>query len=231
MLRRLVQLDVFVASADAEAAAATLGMPRDELLRDLDELEHVLGVCLVNESMQPTFAARRLAPSARDVLRRADLLFAEADALAAADHTDPALVWPGHGMAPTALADGSSRYLKVNDAFAELVGWSGSELIGTSFREVTYEGDLKADEHDDEDLFVGRVSTYRKTKRYITPAGLVRSAVVTCSRVSQGREVAYLSTAAPAPSSAGDPDDDWWTRRVLEAADRRTSNTPRGHRR
>ena len=27
------------------------------------------------------------------------------------------------------------------------------------------------------------------------------------------------------------PGDDWWTRRVLEAADRRTSNTPRGHRR
>lgn len=197
MLDHLAEFEVFLTSPNLEAAALTLGLTQDELLADINELSDALGVQLVDRTGEPTRAARRLAGPAKDVLIRANELFDIADALATRGDDDPLLLWRGNGPRPSALADHSSRYVKVNDAFARMVGWDNQSLIGLDFRRITHEADLAADEQQDDELFSGELVTYRKRKRYVTPKGRVRHALVTCSRVVHGEEVAYLLVADP----------------------------------
>ena len=101
------------------------------------------------------------------------------------------------GMLPSALADSSCRYLKVNDAFAQLVGWDADDLRGVDFRRITHDADIAADEHHDQELAAGQLATYSKKKRYVTARGEVRPVVVTCSRVMNGGAMAYLVVVTP----------------------------------
>jgi PAS domain S-box-containing protein len=66
------------------------------------------------------------------------------------------------------------RYIEVNDAFAEMLGYSRSDLAGMTFREVTHPEDIDADEQ-------GRVAfitaggrrQHRGEKRYVRADGEV----------------------------------------------------------
>ncbi len=81
-------------------------------------------------------------------------------------------------------ADADGRYIEVNDAFAEMLGYARDALVGMTFREVTHPEDVAADE-------AGRVAfiaaggpgQHRGEKRYIRADGevvwgLVSAAVI-----------------------------------------------------
>jgi PAS domain S-box-containing protein len=63
------------------------------------------------------------------------------------------------------------RFLKVNTALCQMVGYSEPELEKRSFADITYPDDLKADMELAEQLFRGEIPFYRHTKRYVRKNG------------------------------------------------------------
>ncbi len=63
------------------------------------------------------------------------------------------------------------RFLKVNEAFGEMLGYRPSELIGMSFREITHPGDSEVDLRLAEEVLHGTRRSYHIEKRYLTKAG------------------------------------------------------------
>jgi diguanylate cyclase (GGDEF)-like protein/PAS domain S-box-containing protein len=91
--------------------------------------------------------------------RRAGL--AERD-FEAAFHASP------HGVAIVGL-DG--RFLHANQKLAEIIGYSGEELLSLTFQEITHPDDLEADLAQVDALLTGEVDTYEMEKRYYTRDG------------------------------------------------------------
>jgi PAS domain S-box-containing protein len=63
------------------------------------------------------------------------------------------------------------RFLKVNRALCQMVGYSEEELVGLSFIDITHPDDVQADVQAAERLFKGEISSYKMRKRYLTKAG------------------------------------------------------------
>ncbi len=91
--------------------------------------------------------------------RRAGL--AERD-FEAAFHASP------HGVAIVGL-DG--RFLHANQKLAEIIGYSGEELLSLTFQEITHPEDLDADLALVDALLTGEIDTYELEKRYYTRDG------------------------------------------------------------
>lgn len=72
------------------------------------------------------------------------------------------------GISHTTL-DG--RFLRINDRFCEITGYSREALLARSFQDITYPGDLPLDEHLAETLLAGKQETYQREKRYLRPDG------------------------------------------------------------
>jgi PAS domain S-box-containing protein len=72
------------------------------------------------------------------------------------------------GMALVAL-DG--RWLKVNHALCEIVGYSNQELLAKTFQDITHPEDLEADLACVEQMLEGGIVTYQMEKRYFHKAG------------------------------------------------------------
>lgn len=72
------------------------------------------------------------------------------------------------GMALVAL---SGRWLKVNHALCELIGYSTEELLETSFQEITHPDDLDRDLANINLLLCGYISYYHMEKRYYHKKG------------------------------------------------------------
>ena len=72
------------------------------------------------------------------------------------------------GMALVAL-DG--RWIKVNRAMCDIVGYTSAELLATDFQSVTHADDLDADLELLEQLTAGKIRTYQMVKRYIHRSG------------------------------------------------------------
>lgn len=83
-----------------------------------------------------------------------------ADARAYKVMFDQAAVGMGH-------VDLSGKFVKVNKRYSEIVGYPVSELIQTSFQNITYEPDLARDQEYLERLLKGEIETYTIDKRYI----------------------------------------------------------------
>ncbi len=96
------------------------------------------------------------------------------------------------GMVITAL-DG--RYLRVNDAFCEIVGHSREQLEASSVESITHPEDFAADVGALNDLRAGKLSSYASERRYIHALG---HAVQTATQVTVIRHAdgapAYLLT-------------------------------------
>jgi len=203
VLSELAALDAVVKADGVAEAAGLFGVPEAQLEAETASLARLLGVVLTDPRGRPTDDARRLAAAAQDVLSGADLLFRLADELAGVRTSpEPALLWRPEAPRPAALADTAGRYLRVNDEFARLLGRDRACMTGLDFREVTHEADIASDLAEDEALFDGSATAYSKVKRYVTAAGAVRAATVTCSRVRDGQDVAYLLVATPPPAAA-----------------------------
>jgi PAS domain S-box-containing protein len=74
------------------------------------------------------------------------------------------------GMALVSL---EGRWLKVNDALSELLGYTSDEFQRTTFQELTHPDDLQADLEKVKDLVEGKISGYRMKKRYFHKQGNV----------------------------------------------------------
>ena len=72
-----------------------------------------------------------------------------------------------------ALVSIHGRWLRVNRALCELVGYSEEELLQTDFQAITHPDDLEADLKLVADMLEGRIERYAIEKRYIHRAGNV----------------------------------------------------------
>ncbi len=69
------------------------------------------------------------------------------------------------------LIDMAGTYLRVNSAFAAMVGRPPEDLVGRSFREVTHPGDADADDAAVRNAISGTVPGLTREKRYLRPDG------------------------------------------------------------
>jgi PAS domain S-box-containing protein len=63
------------------------------------------------------------------------------------------------------------RFLKVNNALCQMVGYSEAELVQMSFADITYPDDISADVELAERLFRQKIPFYRMQKRYVKKNG------------------------------------------------------------
>lgn len=70
-----------------------------------------------------------------------------------------------------ALAAPDGRWLKVNDALCEIVGYSADELLTMSFQDMTHPDDLEEDLALGRRLLGGEFSSYQLEKRYLRKDG------------------------------------------------------------
>lgn len=73
-----------------------------------------------------------------------------------------------HGIV---LATLEGDFIKVNQAFGTIVGYTEKELLKTSFKKLTYPEDLYLDLKQVQDLLKGKASTFQLEKRYIHKQG------------------------------------------------------------
>lgn len=82
-----------------------------------------------------------------------------------------------------AVADINGRYVKVNQAMCEFVGYSESELLGMSYHDITFPDDLEANVQGRQRLLAGEMPTFRLEKRYVRKDGQVVWAVMVVSQI------------------------------------------------
>jgi diguanylate cyclase (GGDEF)-like protein/PAS domain S-box-containing protein len=70
-----------------------------------------------------------------------------------------------------AIVSLDGRFVRVNRALCDLLGYSETELLATSFQDMTHPDDLEDDMALVEDVLSGRRSSYQMKKRYIRADG------------------------------------------------------------
>jgi PAS domain S-box-containing protein len=101
----------------------------------------------------------------RDVTHRRAL---EEVAEAQAEQFEAAFRHAAIGMALVGL-DGS--FLRINDAFCQIVGYSEDEMLALDFQTITHPDDLNADLEQLRQLTAGEIASYRLDKRYFRAGG------------------------------------------------------------
>lgn len=82
-----------------------------------------------------------------------------------------------------AVADIDGRYIKVNKAMCDFVGYTEPELIGMSYLDITFPDDVEANVKGRERLLAGEIPTFRLEKRYVCKDGQVVWAVMVVSQI------------------------------------------------
>jgi diguanylate cyclase (GGDEF)-like protein/PAS domain S-box-containing protein len=72
------------------------------------------------------------------------------------------------GMGLVAL-DG--RWLRVNQRLIEITGFSGAQLLASTFQDITHPDDVDIDVEHSRQLLAGEVRSYQMEKRYVRPDG------------------------------------------------------------
>jgi len=70
-----------------------------------------------------------------------------------------------------ALVSPEGRWMKVNRAICELLGYTEEELLSTTFQTVTHPDDLDTDINYVTQMLAGKINTYQMEKRYIHKSG------------------------------------------------------------
>jgi PAS domain S-box-containing protein len=73
------------------------------------------------------------------------------------------------------------RFLKVNQKFCDIVGYTESEVLTLTFPEITHPDDLETDLALTTQLFAGQIPTFSIEKRFINKNGTIKWANLTCS--------------------------------------------------
>jgi two-component system cell cycle sensor histidine kinase/response regulator CckA len=76
-----------------------------------------------------------------------------------------------HAPIGEAIVRIDGRYLQVNRALCELVGFSQEELLGSTFQSITHPDDLHTDLELSERLVAGEIASYEMEKRYVHRSG------------------------------------------------------------
>jgi PAS domain S-box-containing protein len=71
------------------------------------------------------------------------------------------------------IAGLDGRFIEINPAFCEIVGYSAHELKQMTFQEITHPDDLETDLAEVQDLIDNRRSSYRLKKRYLHKDGSI----------------------------------------------------------
>jgi diguanylate cyclase (GGDEF)-like protein/PAS domain S-box-containing protein len=87
-----------------------------------------------------------------------------------------------------ALVGPDGRWLQVNRALCELVGYSESELLATTFQAITHPDDLEADLNLVRQLLAGEIRSYHMEKRYFHKQGHVVWILLSVSLVRDAQE-------------------------------------------
>ena len=96
-----------------------------------------------------------------------------------------------------ALLDLDGRYMRANEAFCGLTGFSEEELEGRGFEEITHPDDRGVDLAPTGDLLAGRAGSYELEKRYIRSDGrtIWVSLAVSLVRDADGEPHHYIAHA------------------------------------
>jgi PAS domain S-box-containing protein len=73
----------------------------------------------------------------------------------------------------TAVGGSDGRWIRVNRAFAEILGYAPEELVGLEFRDVTHPADLDIDVENQRKLARGEIKNYQRAKRYVRKDGSI----------------------------------------------------------
>jgi PAS domain S-box-containing protein len=94
-----------------------------------------------------------------------------------------------------ALVAPDGRFLKVNGALSEIVGYSEGELLARDFQSISHPDDLDADLAQVRQVLDGALRSYQMEKRYFHKAGHVVWVMLTVSLVrdGQGRPLYFIS--------------------------------------
>ncbi len=86
------------------------------------------------------------------------------------------------------LSDPDFRYIKVNPAFCNMLGYTASELASMSFIDITHPDDIGKDIENMSKLKIGEIPFYRTEKRYLRKTGEIVwvNIVVSCIRNNNG---------------------------------------------
>ncbi|NJN69941.1 MAG: PAS domain S-box protein [Nitrospira sp.] len=82
-----------------------------------------------------------------------------------------------------ALVAPNGRWLKVNHALCDLVGYAAEELEATTFQAITHPNDLESNLASYELMLAGKLRTYQLEKRYVHKQGHIVWVVVSVSLV------------------------------------------------
>jgi PAS domain S-box-containing protein len=81
------------------------------------------------------------------------------------------------------LVNLTGQFVKVNQRFCEIVGYTEAELVGQPVREISYPTDMKVDLDYTRQMFAGEIASFSMEKRYICKNGQVSWATLTGSLV------------------------------------------------
>jgi PAS domain S-box-containing protein len=87
-----------------------------------------------------------------------------------------------------AHADLDGTFIRINQKFADIVGYTKEELIKKTFIDITYPGDVRKDVDQALQLLGGRINTYSMEKRYIKKDGSLIWVNLTASLVRDEEE-------------------------------------------
>ncbi|MEO8206411.1 MAG: PAS domain S-box protein, partial [Chthoniobacterales bacterium] len=76
-----------------------------------------------------------------------------------------------HAAIGMALVSPNGHVLKANRALSDLIGYSGEEVLGKSFQEITHPDDLQPNLKQMQQLMEGKISSYHMEKRYFHKLG------------------------------------------------------------
>jgi PAS domain S-box-containing protein len=95
----------------------------------------------------------------------------------------------------TAISGLDGRWLRVNRAFAQMLGYEPEELVGLGFPDLTHPADLERDFEIAASLERGEMDHYQRAKRYMRKDGsfVIAGLSVTAVRDDDGATVGFLA--------------------------------------
>ena len=100
-----------------------------------------------------------------------------------------------HAPIGVALVSPDGRWLKVNRALCDLVGYSEAGLLARTFQDITHPDDLETDLENVRRMIAGEIHSYQMEKRYVHARGHLVTVLldVTLVRDGQGRPLYFIS--------------------------------------
>ena len=100
-----------------------------------------------------------------------------------------------HAPIGVALVLPDGRWLKVNKAICDLVGYSEAELLTRTFQDITYPEDLEIDLENVRRMIAGEIHSFEMEKRYVHARGHLVTVLLNVSLVrdGQGQPLYFIS--------------------------------------